>query len=105
MAANPDICARKHHGAPTSAEAFDRVAANLPERQARVWAEIVLAGARGITCDELAARWDCPQHTLSARFTELSAAGLIASSGRRPTRSGCTAQVWRAVDMQTRLPL
>ncbi|MCX6553153.1 MAG: hypothetical protein NTY02_19490 [Acidobacteria bacterium] len=61
-------------------------------RLARV---VVDAIGDGSTCDEVERRTALPHQTVSARIRELAQAGrIVATSVRRPTRSGRFAVVW-----------
>ncbi len=57
---------------------------------------ITSAGSYGITVDELSEKWDVPPNAISGRFTELAKEGAIERIGRRKTRTGNAAGVWRA---------
>lgn len=78
-----DICAGRHRGNPESIRAFEGLLDSLPERRRRVLRAIADQGENGLTCRELAARWDVPMHQISGRLTELKASGLIRKNGVR----------------------
>jgi hypothetical protein len=63
---------------------------DLKSRQTLVLVAVQVAGSHGITCRELAARWQVGLHTLSGRFTELHTRGHIKRNGE--TRDNCS--VW-----------
>lgn len=65
----------------------------LPDLRRTVLGQIVKAG--GATCDEVEVALGLSHQSVSARVNELMEAGLIAAAGRRPTRSGRNAVVWR----------
>jgi hypothetical protein len=50
----------------------------------------------GATCDEVEQALHLSHQTVSARFTEAKALGEIALIGRRPTRTGRSAGVYKA---------
>lgn len=86
-----DVCARKHGGAATSADANRRVDKHTDRRLVLDCLHI-----KPRTLDECAEILACPPNAISGRFTELAASGLIIKTGeRRPTRSGATAFVWK----------
>lgn len=62
-----------------------------PDHQAarsKWYGRILSAGRRGVTLDELAARYNCPPNAISGRITELHREGLvIRTAARRPTRA------------------
>ena len=49
----------------------------------------------GATCDEAEEALGLKHQTCSARFNDLMTTGRIISAGKRPTRSGCNAMVWK----------
>lgn len=91
-----DICAGRHGGNPQSVAAHEKIAETLPAVRAEVYGMITLAGASGLTADELSAKTGIPVNALSGRFTELKADGLIHKVGTRPTRSGGRAAAYAA---------
>jgi len=91
-----DICAGRHRGNPQSVAAHKKIAETLPTARAEVYAMITLAGASGLTADELSANTGIPVNALSGRFTELKKDGLIHKIGTRPTRSGGVAAAYVA---------
>lgn len=67
---------------------------NAEHRWCKILKAIRAAGSHGITCDELAANFECFPNQVSGRITELKAAGLVMHTARRrPTRSGGMASV------------
>lgn len=90
-----DICARKHGGNEQSRRAFSADTAAI--QRERVLAAIMQAGERGLTCDELAAKWGKAQNEISGRFAELKKESWIAKIGTRKTRSGNSAGVYVAL--------
>lgn len=93
----PDICAGRHGGNEQSAQANERGASGRAQQRALVLAEIERAGRAGLTCKELAARWDVGMNAISGRFTELKASGeiwqAVDDNGNRIVRDGSSA--WR----------
>jgi len=49
----------------------------------------------GMTCDEAELALGMLHQTCSARFTDMKRYGWIECCGRRPTRTGSPADVWR----------
>lgn len=92
-----DITSRKHGGNEESRAAFETISDRLTEKQEFVLKMIREAGDHGMTCDELSEKLGRGENVYSGRFTELKIAGKIEQIGKRPTRSGCPAAVWRAV--------
>ena len=92
-----DICARKHGGNPESQGAFQAIKDRLTGMQLVVLGLIQRSGEHGMTCDEISKELGRGENVYSGRITELKIAGKITKCGRRPTRSGCTASVWKAV--------
>lgn len=88
-----DICAPRHRGNAQSA------AANLVTDKSRDRARILahLRTVTDATCDEVEIALSMNHQTCSARFTELKASReIVEGEGKRPTRTGCKAQSWRA---------
>lgn len=88
----------RHGGADTSVAAH----AGTPEGQREIVRERVLAHVQGLavgaTCDEVERALGLSHQTASARITELLARGVLFDSGmRRPTVTGRTARVYKAV--------
>ena len=88
-----DICERKHGGAETSREAFERLSPNLPEARHEVLLAVEMSGDFGITAKEYADRVLKPLNAVSGRFSELSRDGWIIRTDKR--RDGCA--VWVGV--------
>lgn len=73
---------------------YDRIVAELPARRKVIFARIYVAGAAGLTLDEISARTGDPPNQFSGRVTELVNLGLVTrTSRRRPTRAGAMAAV------------
>lgn len=54
------------------------------------------SGRRGMTCDEVEQRGRLLHQTASARIRELEQDGVVTiGGGRRETRSGCSARVYK----------
>lgn len=86
---------------PTSRDAWHGKT-NTAEQREKVLARVGQAGAAGITLDELAAEWSVSPNTISGRFTELAAGGLLRrTTRRRATRSGASAVVWEIGEGRT----
>lgn len=92
-----DVCARKHGGNPESIEAHKTIRGALPALREAVYHQIKESGEYGRTVDEYCAMWDETPNAISGRFSELARDGRIVKIGRRKTRSGCSASVWKAV--------
>lgn len=86
-----DVCRNRHRGNLLSE------AANRETDKSRDTARILacLASVGDATGDEIAVALDMPSQTCSARVSELKRAGVLEPLGRRPTRTGSMAQVWR----------
>jgi hypothetical protein len=81
---NPhDICAARHGGDANSRDAHRRLAGDLPRLRLYVLLAIRAEGRAGLTCAELALRWDCGMNAISGRFSELLRDGLVRRDGRR----------------------
>jgi hypothetical protein len=92
---NYDITAGKHGGALTSVAAHKRIRGGLSARCEAVYSMIKECHVTGLTCDSLADFWNVNPNSISGRFSELARDGRIERKGRRKTRSGCYASVWR----------
>ena len=82
----------------TSREAAAKVEATVGERREEVLRELRLAGPRGLTPDEAAARLGRTVLSVRPRFTELGPKhlGKIEKTGeRRTNESGMAAAAWR----------
>lgn len=88
-----DICSRNHGANPQSVAAEPSKESKEALRR-RILQAIQEAGSWGISCDELAAKWNVGNHTLSPRFSELKANGMIRQIATRPTRSGKPAAIF-----------
>ena len=87
-----DVCASRHHGNEQSVAAHH----DTTIQRQRVLEAIKAAGANGITCDELSAKWGVGQNSISGRFSSLSHDLMIRKISTRPTRSGKQAAVYVA---------
>lgn len=88
-----DISERRARGQGGS-EAANRAAAPTKQQQRdAVLAAVLRAGEDGLTLRELAAHWEVPMHTISGRFSELRALGMICrhlwEDGKPLLREGC----------------
>jgi predicted transcriptional regulator len=81
-----DVCANKHKGNAESKEANAKASSGKLQMREYVLLNIEKAGDYGLTCKELADKWGVGMNTISGRWTELKAAGLIEQIGRR---DGC----------------
>lgn len=89
-----DVCAARHGGIATSVEA-NRQVDKLNDR-AEVFRIVHRYGSHGVTLDEVSALMGRMPNAISGRFGELAMQGLIyRTTGRRATRSGASAFVWR----------
>lgn len=85
-----DLCAARHRGATESVAAYQRIALTVDHQRMRVLEEVMASGDSGITCRELADKWNVGMNQISGRFSELKAAGLISKTG---ARGGCAVLV------------
>lgn len=84
-----------HRGVETSVAASQSLAPKLGRLQAAAEQAIRLAGAAGLTADELAAHLKMDRWSIQPRTSELKRLGRIRDSGqRRPNLSGKAAIVW-----------
>jgi hypothetical protein len=83
----------------TSRDAYDSIKPHLNELQRAVLAYFNLAGARGMTSEELHVFFAGYKETSSrTRISELVEMGLVKDSGtKRPSSSGRAMIVWMAV--------
>lgn len=79
----------------TSVEAAESMREGAAALRAKVYRCIAQA-KDGATCDEVEVALNLRHQTASARVNELMRSGEIVESGRRPTRSGRRAIVWKA---------
>jgi predicted ArsR family transcriptional regulator len=95
MSADPMLPYQR--GSDTSrAAAVSKLSDRDTERR-RVWAEILKAGAEGLTDEEIADRLGMSGNTERPRRVELVRAGVVErSEAKRPTKSGRFASVWAA---------
>lgn len=83
----------------TSREAARQIAAHMPELRHRVWLEIEMAGANGLTDEEVSERTGLGGNTVRPRRGELERDGFVVDSGRtRATASGRRAVVWITIE-------
>lgn len=82
----------------TSIAAAESMKPHVGSMRERVMERVRRAGVSGLTCDEAEVSLGLSHQTCSARFRELSKAGVVKDSGtRRPTRSGRKAVVYLSV--------
>lgn len=91
-----DITANRHGGDLFSYAASQRV--DKTADRAKVLRAIRLS-RDGATCDEVADWMGRTPNQISGRFTELKAAGEIVRIGRRKTKSGSFAGVYKATTL------
>lgn len=90
-----DLCAGRHGGAETSAQAFSGTPAVSREAQQSKILWLIKARQQGATCDEAEVILGLSHQTCSARITELSTRGKIRFGvERRKTRAGKAARVY-----------
>ena len=89
-----DVCARKYGGNAESQAA--RKSCKASEQREKVFAAVVSAGAEGITCHELAARWGVSPNQISGRFSELKSKGRVWKDGTRRNAAGQVCGVIKA---------
>lgn len=87
-----DICARNHQNNEFSVLANPRTEVKRSERK-QILACIM--GFRERTCEEVEDHTGLSHQSCSARISELKRDGLITVVGKRKTRSGCNAAVYR----------
>lgn len=92
-----DITQNRHRGNPESVKAHNRIAPSKESSRQKVYEYALSCGERGVTTDEVAARFDTTPNAISGRLTELKALGLLVRTEVcRKTNSGCSARVFRA---------
>lgn len=90
-----DLCAGKHGGAETSAEAYSATPGTAREAQRAKILWFIAARQNGATCDEAETVLGLSHQTCSARITDLLAEGKIRfAAEKRPTRTGRAARVY-----------
>lgn len=100
-----DPCRRRHRGASTSVQAWQRCKDGLTMMQKEVF-EIIQRMPEGATCDQVAQMLGVGVNSVSGRFTELKRNWLIRDTGqRRITRSGNWAKVYAAYQEVVQLKL
>lgn len=92
-----DVCQNRHGGNPESSAAFNKIYSRLTAAQERVLRCIRDAGERGRSNDDICIVLGLTPNQVSPRLTELRIQGRIGKIGTRPTRSGCSAAIWRAL--------
>lgn len=78
----------------TSRRAAQFIRSEAPTMRVAVLALIQTMGEHGATDEEIEMALDYKHQTASARRNELMNMGLIKKNGKRPTTSGCSADVW-----------
>ena len=101
---NDDPTRNYHGNHPNSNEAHNRTRHNKPRDYARI-INLLADHRAGLTCDEAEVMLGMLHQTCSARFTEMKALGWIVWSGKRATRTGSPADVWRLSPPTSGLPL
>jgi len=92
-----DITENRHRGNPESVKAHKRIAPTKESSRQKVYEYALSCGERGVTTDEVAARFDTTPNAISGRLTELKVLGLLVKTDQcRKTQSGCSARVFRA---------
>ena len=90
-----DITSNYHRGNLQSVQANPSENVKLRDRW-RIMSVLKESAVWGMTCDEMEQELGMSHQSCSARFSELKRDGQIAQIGRRPTRSGRQAGVYRA---------
>jgi hypothetical protein len=81
----------------TSRAAFIKIQPSARETRAKIMDFATQRGARGFVVDELVEAWRCSANHVAPRVVELvRASELIPTGRRRPTRTGCSAQIYVA---------
>jgi hypothetical protein len=94
-----DVTAARHGGNAESEAAHESIAPDKARLRRMVLAYVRSRGLVGATSEEAEQALGIPHQTVSARITELKAAGDVYDTGRRrPTRSGRNAAVVVADD-------
>jgi DNA-binding Lrp family transcriptional regulator len=88
-----DICKGYHKGNPESQAANRSVAKDKQKR--RILAALLLW--EPATCDRIEVETGLSHQSCSARISELKRDGLIRKVGTAPTRTGCSAAVYKVV--------
>jgi len=83
-----------HKGNPESAAAWASMSVNTLSGVRRLVLDTIRT-LNGATCDELEILTGLSHQTISARCTELSQMEYITKYGKRPTRSGRMAAIWK----------
>lgn len=80
----------------TSKEAAESLSTpTLSKLRRMVLTRIQESGTKGMTCDALEVALNLSHQTCSARVNELEGIGYIKWEGKRPTRSGRNARIYR----------
>lgn len=94
----------QHNGVDTSRAAARSVRSTAGKQMELVLSLIKAAGPHGRTTDEVEEMTGGKHQAISARFNDLHKAGLIYSNedrtDRRPTRSGRSARIYRAIEFK-----
>lgn len=99
-----DICARKHGGNLESTAANERVSSHKADLRDRILAWFWERGDHGATCEQASIAMSIRYSTMSARISELRAAGKLVPTGlRAPTSGGSSAALVRRVAEQSNL--
>ena len=80
-----DVCARKHHGNPASADAFER--ADIAGDAAEALRIIRSKGKHGATAKEVAAEMNKSLNAVSGRCSRLKFLGLVRETAERRDHS------------------
>ncbi len=97
--------APQHNGTDTSKAAAASIRSTVGKQSAQVLSLIRQAGTRGLITDEAEEITGGKHQAISARFNDLANAGLIYCNlddrtDRRPTRSGRSARIYRAIEFK-----
>lgn len=88
-----DICENRHGGNPESEGANVAAASGKHRDRSIILQHLDQVG--DATCDEVEVALGMRHQTCSARFSELKARGEIVAVGKRVTRTGCKATVYK----------
>lgn len=80
--------------------AWQQVQSNLTDRQKEVF-EVIKSRPGGVTSKEVARALDVPLNTISGRFSELKADGIIFDTQERRERSAVYSLVPRSMNQRT----
>lgn len=93
----PDITSNYHGGNENSKAAWHHGASKDAKNKGN-HILFIIETSNGITCEEIEDRTGWKHQTVSARITKLKKDKLIIEVGKRKTRSGCKAAIYKKRD-------